>query len=170
MKRLEIELPWSAEALRTVTAELARAHIRITPPETFDDGSPSDILRAAGLLPIQDRHTHRQIRDVLEPHLKERLAELAIDAVEYRFETSSVQMYQIEIEAKHPNSAAVLHSCSLALQSDFGAMLRPWPYGKLATGTAVERLLRTNELSPLLVSDHLIGAQAALLLEDRLRQ
>jgi hypothetical protein len=166
---MEIEVPWSAEGFREVADDLARAHINLAQPEAFDDASPAGVMRAAGLVPIQDRQTNRRVRDVLTLEEKDRMAELAIDAVRYRFESSAVEMYEVEIEAKQRDSADVLHACSLALQSEFGAMLRPWPYGKLSTGAAIERLLRSGELTPLLVNSQLVGARASLLLEDRLR-
>jgi len=187
--RLEIEVPWSAEGFKTVAGELARAQIKLARPEAFDGVPPGDFLRAAGLIRIQDRQTTRRVRDVQDPERHIRLAELAIDTVSYRFGSTAVDLCEVEIEAKHHDgvggrnpssvarghaedmnpSAGVLHACAGALQTDFGAMLRPWPYGKLATGAAIERLLRTGELTPLLVNAQLVGARASLLLEDRLR-
>jgi hypothetical protein len=166
---MEIEVPWSAEGFKTVADELARAQIKVAQPAAFDGVSPAEVLRACGLIPIQDRQTHRRVRDVLDPARHIRLAELAIDAVDYRFGSREVNLYEVEIEAKQLDSAGVLHACAGALQSEFGAMLRPWPFGKLATGAAIERLLRTGELTPLLVNGQLVGARASLLLEDRLR-
>ena len=170
VSRLEIELPWSADSLRRVAAELARAHIKLSLPDALGDARPADTLRAAGLLPIQDRRTRRQVREIWEPRLNARMAELAVDQVAYQFEAGVVQLVEVEIEAKHADADAVLHACMLALQADFGAMLRAWPYGKLATGALIERLLQSGELAPLLLDGERIGAQASLLLEDRLRK
>ena len=187
--RMEIEVPWTAAGFKTVADELARAQINVAQPKAFDGSSPADVLRVCGLISIQGRQTHRRVRDVLDPERHTCVAELAIDAVDYRIGSAQVSLCEVEIEAKQHDSAGernsssdargraedlnpsagVLHACSLALQTEFGAMLRPWPYGKLATGAAIERLLRTGELTPFLVNVQLVGAQASLLLEDRLR-
>jgi inorganic triphosphatase YgiF len=170
VSRMEIEEAWTEQAFRKAVDELGRQQIRIDNTRTsFAAMPPAAVMRAGGLIAIQERQTHRQIRDIIASEGGVRLAELAIDEVEYQFADARVSLFEIEIEAKHSDGPAVLKACAESLQNDSGAMLRSWAYGKLATGTEIERLLRSGELTPVLVNGMLVGARASLLLEDRLR-
>jgi inorganic triphosphatase YgiF len=170
VSRMEIEEAWSAQGFTKTVDELARQQISIDRRvDAFDSHSPAEVMRASGFVSIQNRRTHRRVRDVMRQASDVRLAELAIDAVDFQFGDARVSLFEVEIEAKHRDGHGAIQACAAALQTDFGVVLRPWPYGKLATGAAIERLLRTGELTPLLVNAQLVGARASLLLEDRLR-
>jgi hypothetical protein len=160
-ERLELEGPWSATALRTALGELRRRGIQVPDPPPSPapgpaaapgPGEPLAVLAGLGLQPTQVRETTRTPRDVVELDRRggAAVAELAIDDVGYRFPAGTVRLLEAEVEAKGPGDLATVQALLGALAQAFPAELRPWPYGKLATGRAVEALLAGGGLQGLL--------------------
>jgi inorganic triphosphatase YgiF len=150
-ERLELEAPWSAEALGAVLEELRRRGIELAdPPERV--GEPLADLSGLGLRPTQVRDTTRTPRDVLERGREAAgpVAELTVDDVGYQLPTGSARLLEVEVEAKGPGGMATVQALLEALAEGFPEELRPWPYGKLATGRAVEQLLAAGRLQGLL--------------------
>jgi hypothetical protein len=152
-ERLELEAPWSAGALGTVLEELWRREIDVpAPPETAGEGEPLADLAGLGLLPTQVRETTRTPRDVLERGDPDAgpVAELTVDDVAYQLPAGTARLIEVEVEAKGEGGLdtvqALLGAVAAALPDD----LRPWPYGKLGTGIAVERMLAAGQLEGLL--------------------
>ena len=159
--RLELEAPWSAEALRAALEELRRRGLQLPDPAPEGSGEPQGgapvgrsvgeplaVLAGLGLHPAQVRDTTRTPRDVVE---RDRpgagpVAELAIDDVGYRFPGGTVRLLEAEVEAKGQGGLATVQALLGALAEAFPGELRPWPYGKLVTGRAVERLLASGRL------------------------
>jgi hypothetical protein len=87
-ERLELEAPWSAEALQAALEELRRRGVEL--PTSFEEagaGEPLADLAALGLHPTQTRETTRTPRDVVErddPGAGP-VAELTLDDVAYQF-------------------------------------------------------------------------------------
>jgi hypothetical protein len=156
-ERLELEAPWSPEALRAVLDELGHRGVEFPDPgpEGAGAGEPLADLAALGLHPTQRRETTRTPRDVLERGHPDAgpVAELSIDDVAFLLPAGRARLLEVEVEAKGPGRLetvqAVLGALAAALPDD----LRPWPHGKLGTGRAVERLLATGELEGLLDPD-----------------
>jgi inorganic triphosphatase YgiF len=149
-ERLELEAAWSAEALRSMLAELRRRGIRLPDPPG-ETGEPLADLGRLGLRPTQRRHTTRTARDVLERDgVAGPVAELTIDDVAYRLPAGTARLLEVEVEAKGSGGLEVVQTLLRALVDQLPGDLRPWPYGKLATGRAVERLLAAGELEGLL--------------------
>jgi hypothetical protein len=149
-ERLELEAPWSAEALQAVLAELGRRGIRLPdPPEAT--GEPLADLGRLGLHPTQRRQTTRTPRDVLERDGGgEPVAELTIDDVAYQLPAGTARLLEVEVEAVGAGGLEIVQTLLGALAAAFPDDLRPWPHGKLATGRAVERLLAEGRLAGLL--------------------
>jgi hypothetical protein len=160
--RVELEAPWSAEALRAALDELRRRGLRLPDPPPAGSGEPQGgapvgreplaVLAGLGLHPTQVRDTTRTPRDVVErdrPGARP-VAELAIDDVGYRFPGGTVRLLEAEVEAKGQGGLATVQALLGVLAEAFPGELRPWPYGKLVTGRAVERLLATGGLAGLL--------------------
>ncbi len=84
-ERLELEAPWSAEALRSMLEELRRHGVQLPgPPEGTEAGEPLADLAGLGLHPTQSRHTTRIPRDVHERGTDGGpVAELTVDDVAY---------------------------------------------------------------------------------------
>ena len=152
LEREEIEEPWSAAALDRLRALLATRGIalRMAPAA----GEPVAALRAMGLEALQERATHRRLRNALGEGGAV-LAELAIDAVTYRLDAGTIRHHEVEIEAKAPEGAAYLPRALEALRARFGAALLPWLHGKLETGLAIPRLLAAGDAGALVAGGHL---------------
>jgi inorganic triphosphatase YgiF len=151
-ERLELEAPWSAEALRSMLEELRRHGAQLPdPPEGTGAGEPLAELAGIGLRPTQSRHTTRTPRDV---HERGRdggpVAELTVDDVAYQLPAGAARLLEVEVEAKGGGGLGTVQALLRALAEVFPDDLRPWPYGKLATGRAVEELLAAGRLEGLL--------------------
>jgi inorganic triphosphatase YgiF len=151
-ERLELEAAWSAETLRAMLAELRRRGIRLPdPPAGTGAGEPLADLGRLGLRPTQSRHTTRTARDVLERDgVTGPVAELTVDDVAYQLPAGTARLLEVEVEAKGSGGLEVVQTLLGALADRFPGDLRAWPYGKLATGRAVEHLLAAGELDGLL--------------------
>jgi hypothetical protein len=152
-ERRELEAPWSAEALRAVLAELRRGGVQLPdPPAGAGAGDPLAGLAALGLGPTQRRQTTRTPRDVLERGRPDvgPVAELTVDDVAFLLPAGTARLLEVEVEAKGAGGLAVVEALLGALAAGRPDDLRPWPYGKLGTGRAVERLLAAGRLEGLL--------------------
>ena len=151
-ERLELEAPWSAGALRTVLEELRRRGVELPdPPEGAGAGEPLADLGGLGLRPTQTRETTRTPRDVLDKgQAGGRVAELTLDDVGYQLPAGTARLLEVEVEAKGPGGLETVQALLEALAEAFPSDLKPWPFGKLATGRAVERLLAEGRLEGLL--------------------
>ena len=152
-QRLELEAPWSAAALGMILEELRRRGIEVgDAPEGAGAGEPLADLAGLGLRPTQTRETARTPRDVLEGDdaAAGPVAELTVDDVAYQLPAGTARLVEVEVEAKGEGGLdtvqALLGAVAAALPDD----LRPWPYGKLGTGIAVERMLAAGQLEDLL--------------------
>jgi inorganic triphosphatase YgiF len=151
-ERLELEAPWSAEALQSMLEELRRHGVQLPdPPEGIGAGEPLADLAGLGLHPTQRRHTTRTPRDVRERGTDGGpVAELTIDDVAYQLPAGTARLLEVEVEAKGGGGLETVQALLGALAEVFSDDLRPWPYGKLATGRAVEQLLAAGRLEGLL--------------------
>jgi inorganic triphosphatase YgiF len=152
-ERLELEAPWSAQALQAILEELRRRGVELPdPPEGAGAGEPLADLAALGLRPTQTRETTRTPRDVVERDDRGAgpVAELTLDDVTYQLPAGRVRLLEVEVEAKGLGGMETVQAVLGALAEAFPDDLRPWPYGKLATGRAVERLLAEGRLEGLL--------------------
>ena len=101
-ERLELEAPWSAEALQSMLEELRRHGVQLPdPPEGIGAGEPLADLAGLGLHPTQRRHTTRTPRDVRERGTDGGpVAELTIDDVAYQLPAGTARLLEVEVEAK----------------------------------------------------------------------
>jgi CYTH domain len=172
-ERLELEAPWSAAALATSLEELRHRGIQL--PELRQGagvGEPLAELDGLGLRPAQVRETTRTPRDVLERggEAAGPVAELTLDDVGYRLPAGTARLLEVEVEAKGPGGLETVQALLGALAGAFAGELRPWPYGKLATGRAVEELLAAGRLEGLLDTDARIRPAAHQRLAEFLEQ
>jgi inorganic triphosphatase YgiF len=169
-ERLELEAPWSAEALQAALEELRRRGVEL--PTSFEEagaGEPLADLAALGLHPTQTRETTRTPRDVVDPAAGP-VAELTLDDVAYQFPAGRARLLEVEVEAKGSGGMETVQSVLGALAERFPDDLRPWPYGKLATGRAVEQLLAEGRFEGLLDGDGRIRPAAHNLLAEFLAE
>jgi inorganic triphosphatase YgiF len=171
-ERIELEAPWSAGALGTALEELRRRGIELPdPPEGAGTGEPLADLGGLGLRPTQTRETTRTPRDVLDrDQAAEPVAELTLDDVGYQLPAGAARLLEVEVEAKGPGGLETVQALLGALAETFPSDLKPWPYGKLATGQAVEQLLAEGRLEGLLDDRQRIRPAAHNLLAEFLAE
>ena len=152
VERLEIEALWSKGALTRVVKELVDRGIELLQQrQDFDDAHPLDVMASLGLEVVQDRESHRQVRNVVSAGGESGsvLAELAIDSVVYHFGGREICHHEVEIEAKEGN-LAVVRTVAENLVAMYRPALRRWGHSKLATGKAIEKMLSEGVLEGLL--------------------
>lgn len=143
LRRREIELPWSYEAMRHITERIGNVGIPLTVPDSsyaWDD--PRVVLAEMGLVPDQIRDTTRRPRDVsrtTEP--SSTIAELVIDSVVYHLYSQTVSHHELEVELKGAGSIDDIQEVSSAMLERWPSVLREWHFGKRSTGRAAAMLL-----------------------------
>lgn len=158
--RFEHERPFSRNAVKEVAKQVDLRHRDGSVAAT--GASPDIALEdALGVCLVQTRKTDRltrEIRDSREVHGPV-LAELALDRVRFHI-NGQVMHYEIEAEAKRTGrGTSAAREVPRELLSRYPNELEGWPHGKLATGKAIEELLRTSSL-PGLTPDGLLTREA----------
>jgi hypothetical protein len=168
-QRMELELFWGAKGLAAILEALAAEGIALPPAAAPGRHEPAAAALARhGLVPIQERETLRQVRGVFKvktPALLP-LAEMAIDAVAYRWAAGTVGHHEIEIEACPGTGVTPLLALAGHLRTRFTPFLQPWAFSKLATGHAVARLMAAGDCAGLVDDAQQLLPPAY----DRLRQ
>jgi CYTH domain-containing protein len=144
VRRIEMEAPWSQQSLARIQETLEK---RRSPKSRVSRGSPWAAFASMGLRVVQERITRRVVRDILR-HGKPAgrlVAELDIDSVTFLGDPK-VRLFQVEIEAKGGGSMKRIQRIAEALQSSYSGFLKEWPYGKLVTGLAIQKLLKSGVL------------------------
>jgi inorganic triphosphatase YgiF len=141
--RLEIEDAWSPEAFDEILRELSR-HGFLTAAARKSTAmlGPFQEMEAAGFQLVQARETSRRTIDIVKLPQNVSAVEMAVDAVEYRFKIGKIRHYEVELESKSEIGPEAIRDVIRTLQATFGDELRIWPFSKLATGWALERLLQ----------------------------
>jgi hypothetical protein len=160
--RLEIESPWSPTVLHNVMSELSNRGVGVpASPGELGSSDPTAVMASLGLEEVQTRVTRRTPRDVVAGSAETQpLAELAIDAVTYRFRDGRVRLLEVEVEAKGGGDASTVERVAASLHAAFPSQLRPWPYGKLPTGKAIQELLADGKLDGLISEDRMLRPAA----------
>jgi hypothetical protein len=145
VRRIEIEAPWSQQSLARIQETLKKK--RLPEKSRVSKDSPWAAFASMGLRVVQERMTRRMVRDVFRHDKPERrpVAELDIDNVTFLGDPK-VRLFQIEIEAKGGGSMKRILRIAEVLQSSYSGFLKEWPYGKLVTGLAIQKLLRSGVL------------------------
>ena len=172
MERLEIEMPWSHDAVRRVLEELWEREIRLWWPQGITSDHPSEVLSQAGLEVIQDRESHRTVRNLVpvDEERSQALAELAIDSVIYHFREQEVRHYEVEIEAKARDGSTVVQTAIESFIALYRSALRRWNYSKLVTGKAIENMVREGTLEGLCDNVHNLQPAAYEKIAEYLQQ
>jgi len=160
--RLEIESPWSSSALHDIVSELRSRGAGVPgSPGELGSADPTAVVASLGLEQVQTRVTTRTPRDLVARGAEsEPLAELAIDAVTYRFREGRIRLVEVEVEAKGGGDACTVERITASLREEFPSQVRPWPYGKLPTGQAIQELLADGRLDGLTGQDGMLRPQA----------
>ncbi|MBN1634917.1 MAG: CYTH domain-containing protein [Deltaproteobacteria bacterium] len=140
-KRVEIEEPWSRSCLINILNVLEQKSVALThvPRETDE---PCNTLKALNMIVIQERETHRQLRQIVpigEIHAPV-VAEMMLDTVLYRIGSGTIQHYELEIEAAQQKDEKFLQTLIEDTLRSFPVELKRWDHNKLITGLAIEML------------------------------
>lgn len=106
-------------------------------------------IQSLGLQVVQDRYTHREIRNAIRNDGKftKVLAQLAIDSVIYAIDGKDIHHYDIEVEEVNSLGAlarkAIMESFASSI---YNPSLIKWPYGKLVLGKGLEELFKDGDL------------------------
>jgi hypothetical protein len=171
IQRIEIEEPWSSDAPARIMDHLASCGTRIAlPPVAAGNVSAVEALERCGFVILQRRQTRRDRRIILDPGKCDRVAELVLDRVRYRFSMQEIRHMEIEIEAKDPSGVSLARAAADCLLEIFGQEVRPWDYGKTATGRILETLLDKGELQRLVRPDNYLMPIVYALIESRIKR
>lgn len=144
VERRERERTWGPDAWRMLEAELER--FGLSPPAIdLDAGDePLEALGRSGFDVVQDRETLRRPARLVRDG--ERVAEIALDEVRYRFAGRELVHREVEVEAvgEGPPARDAVARAARELADRFAPALRRWDHSKLATGRALERLLEED--------------------------
>lgn len=145
--RLEIELAWSHAAFARIARELRARGIALARADVaYRHADPMGTFTRAGLRIVQNRVTLRRARNIIGATGRAQ-AELAIDMTTFFFGKRVVHLREVEIEAK--SAHARIGEMARQLETQFAPALQPW-HTKLATGKAIEVLLKQGALQELL--------------------
>ena len=160
--RLEIESSWSPAALHNVLSELRNRGVGVPDkPGELGSTDPAAVMSSLGFEEVQARVTRRTPRDVVaRTGATGPLAELAIDAVTYRFRDGGARLLEVEVEAKGQGDASTVERIAASLLEAFPSQLHPWPHGKLPTGKAIQELLAGGRLHGLIGQDGMLRPAA----------
>lgn len=148
-RRYELEVPASRESWTGILAAFAEEGVKLNEPR--DGDTPKDWLRAAGLVPTQDRVTRRTVRYAYPPGAApaasepgpEAVAELALDRTRFDFGAVMVDYWEIEIEQLDGGEDAP-RALGQALLARYPDRLEPSKMGKYSRGLALEKELRES--------------------------
>lgn len=149
LRRIEIESPWSMEGLNRILQQLAKLEINIcSAGEPVRLSDPRAAMIGLELKMIQDRVTVRDVRNIFSSieEAGPMSAEMALDSVTYQFHGRQLIHYEVEIEAVSLESPRVIPRVVDGLIAAYGMALRRWEHSKLATGWAIERLLKEEDI------------------------
>ncbi len=153
IERLEIELPWSAQARTRILEELRLHEVELLERRAdLEHANPLQAMAALGLISLQHRENHRAIRNIVSAEAGGGtiLAELVIDSVVYHLGRRTVGHHEVEIEAKSDGGIKVLKAVAGELLEVYDADLQLWEHSKASTGLAVEKLLDQEDPTRLL--------------------
>jgi len=152
LRRIEIESPWSMDGLNRILQQLAKLEINISSAgEPVHLSDPRATMIGLELKMIQDRVTMRDVRNIFSSieEAGPMSAEMALDSVAYQFHGRGLIHYEVEIEAVSSESPRVIPRVVDGLIAAYGIALHRWEHSKLATGWAIERLLKEEDIEKL---------------------
>lgn len=151
--RVEVELPWSPEALELCLEHLARSGLELALPAGGVPEDPDAALAALGLHEVQRRATTRRAAQLERDGAA--IGELVLDEVRYLAGDREVLHREVELEARGATGADELVRLVDALGADDPDAWRAWPWSKTALGAALEALEAAGALAGLLAGDEL---------------
>jgi inorganic triphosphatase YgiF len=169
VQRIEIEEPWSREALARIMSHPAVCGTQVAQSQDVSADAPAvEALKSCGFVILQQRQTRRDRRMVIFSGENAPKAELVLDRVLYRFRSQEIRHMEIEIEIKDLTGGSHARALADCLLEAFGQEVRPWHYGKTATGRILESMLENRELNALVRADNYLSPTVYTLIESRM--
>jgi hypothetical protein len=167
-RRLEMEAPWSDEALQRIRDELTRRGMPL-PEAEYRHDDPERTMASLGLEPIQRRRVVRRKRAILGAHERPGPGEFMVDATTFFFTDALILHWEVEIEAGPEGAGETVESVAKELLDMYEPALRRWDYGKLATGLVLGDLVRSGSIEPFVREDRSLIPAGYEALEQGLR-
>jgi triphosphatase len=140
-RRYELEVPATLENWHEVRAVLTSEGVQLGGGVAGE--SADGWIRAAGLLPTQDRSTRRTaIHAYTAEQGNQPLAELALDRTRFNLGRVLVDYWEIEIEELGEHGDEIPHTLGQALLEKYPDRLEPSTMGKYSRGLRLEQELR----------------------------
>jgi hypothetical protein len=160
LSRIEIEKQWSLDGFTIVINEL-RKRIPILVLQqynNFDRAIPNEVIKGIGLYIIQDRDSHRKVKNIMTKKDSSIVAELVIDYTFYNLSNHEpVGYYNIEIESKADNKPVDLTKYLVQM---YFPNLKVWEHSKFATGKAIKKFQERGELNSLITNTNILKPSA----------
>jgi inorganic triphosphatase YgiF len=167
-RRLELESPWSHEAIQKIRDELAGRGMPLD-EVVYHHDDPERTLASLGLQPLQRRKMVRRKRSILGAHDRPGNDELMVDAVSFLFSDTPILHWELEIETGAGEAFDSAEAISQELLDMYEPALQRWNYGKLGTGMVLEKLIRSGSIQPFVREDGSLKPAAYEAVEQELR-
>ncbi len=93
------------------------------------------------------------MRAVVPAGEKHHVAELAVDSVVFHLGVEDARHHELEVETKATGGDAAVGALAGSLAMRFAPSLRPWPHGKLTTGSVAAALIAERGRDEVLMPD-----------------
>ncbi len=155
IERLEVELPWSPNALNKIFKILNEKNIPLErSADNFSNEYPILTLERCGLQVVQDRQSYRRAFNVSSSVNKsQHLVELVVDTVKFNLGNQVILHHEIELETLAPAGNAILQELVHTLCKRFYPENLIWKYSKLEIGIAIELLYKNKKLQKYIKGD-----------------
>ena len=148
-QKTEFLHPWTGEGLRVVIERLHAHGIAVNQPApSFHHMEALDQMTRLGFTVIQDRTTHRRVRDIfcLNERGTQVKAEFVLESVTYAFLGTTIRHHQVGFKSRTPDGPFVVAAILDMFSDIYKDALRAWNKSTSMTGAAIEMLLKEGDL------------------------
>jgi hypothetical protein len=171
IKRLEIEETWSVALLQKVLEKIPNFNFNANDlSDLFLPDNPVKTLMKLNFKVIQDRITHRELKDVMMPGHCQSVADFVLDEVRFQTTAGKVIHYEVEIEALAEKSVEHVHIILKELQNRYPDDLLIWLYSKLETGEIIAQYTNDLQKNSFITEDGFIRKNGYKMIADLLHK
>ncbi len=155
IERLEVELPWSPNALNKIFEILNEKNIPLErSADNFSNEDPILTLERCGLQVVHDRESYRRTFNISSSvNRSQYLVELVVDTVKFHIGKQIILHHEIELETLSSEGITILKELVHTLHEQFYPEIQIWKYSKLESGIAIELLYKNKKLQKYIKGD-----------------